>query len=113
MKPGDSQTLYAVTLGGGGVFRTTNGGADWTAINTGLPSKALSALAIDPITPDTIYMVTNFNGVYKSINGGTNWSFLSDRFTNQFVLTLAVDPLTPQTLYAGTNSAGSSDSHSG
>src|SRR5688572_1798880 len=58
-------TLYAGTLdpagtGRGGVYKSTNGGASWTAINTGLGRfPAVHALAIDPVTPTTLYAGTN------------------------------------------------------
>lgn len=56
----------------------------------------ISALAIDPLTPSTLYAATP-GGVFKSTNGGASWraSGLSS------VSSLVIDPLTPTTLYAG------------
>src|SRR5439155_1757938 len=51
-------TVYAGTFGGG-VFKTTDGGGSWSAVNTGLPSNAdvAGARAVDtatgPTTADT------------------------------------------------------------
>jgi hypothetical protein len=48
----------------GGIATTTDGGATWTSRNTGLPVSAgsfpyISALAIDPQTPATMYAATS------------------------------------------------------
>ena len=89
-------------LMGGGVFKSTNGGTNWTAINTGLTNTYVYALAIDPQTPDTLYAGTDGGGVFKSTNGGTNWTAINTGLTNTYVSALAIDPQTPETLYAGT-----------
>src|SRR5437016_2862110 len=69
INPATPTTLYAGTFSGAGVFKSTNGGASWTAINSGLPGPQVAAhvlaLAIDPATPTTLYAGTN-NGVFKS-----------------------------------------------
>ena len=43
--PSDPSTAYAGTLGGG-IFKTTNGGASWSAFNTGLGSLNVFSLTI-------------------------------------------------------------------
>ena len=93
-------TLYAGW--GGGVFKTINGGTNWTNLG-GLFST--SAIVVDPGTPTTIYAAGNSSGggVFKSINGGTNWQSVNTGLTTTFILTLAIDPVTPSTLYAGAN----------
>ena len=55
--PTTPTTLYAGT-DGGGVFKSTNGGGNWGAVNTGLTATYVSALAIDPETPTTLYAGT-------------------------------------------------------
>ncbi len=41
------------------MFKSTNGGGDWSAVNTGLTSYTIViALAIDPVTPATLYAGT-------------------------------------------------------
>ena len=50
---GTPTTLYAGT-DGGGVFKSTDGGTTWSAVNTGLTSLSVPALAIDPQTPTTV-----------------------------------------------------------
>ena len=52
------------------MFKSTNGGATWSAVNTGLTDTYVNALAIDPATPATLYAGTWGGGVFKSTNGG-------------------------------------------
>src|SRR5437867_11422272 len=59
----------------------------------------ISALAIDPLTPTTLYAWTNGGGLFKSTDGGANWS--ATGLTNISGRALAIDPITPTTLYAG------------
>lgn len=87
--PATPTTLYAGTSRG--VFKSTDGGATWSA--TTLPAS-VSSLAIDPLTPTTIY--TN---AYKSADGGATWNKLAQPGPAATVLIL--DPNNPSTLYAG------------
>ena len=94
-------TLYAIT---GGVFKSTDSGDNWTAINAGLPDVGtFTALAIDPTTPGTLYVGASY-GVYKSTDAGGTWEVT--RLTNVDVFALAIDPVTHNTLYAGTSGGG-------
>ena len=92
-------TLYAGTLGG--VFKSTDGGVSWRAVNSGLTSFFVTDLVIDPLTPTTLYAGTLAGGVFKSTDGGGNWSAVNVGLTKTYVRALAIDPLTPTTLYAG------------
>jgi hypothetical protein len=64
INPATPNTLYAGTAGRG-VFKSTNGGASRTAINSGLTNLQVFALAINPVTPSTLYAGTN-DGVFES-----------------------------------------------
>jgi photosystem II stability/assembly factor-like uncharacterized protein len=77
--------LYAVSgfsiSGGGGVFRSADGGQTWNRINTGLPDSGvnelnnisnLGTLTIDPVITSTIYVGTA-QGVFKTTNSGQTW----------------------------------------
>jgi photosystem II stability/assembly factor-like uncharacterized protein/surface antigen len=103
----DPQTpsiLYAGTFGGG-IFKSTNGGTNWTAVNTGLTNLEVTSLAIDPQTPNTLYAGTG-SGIFKSTDGGANWTAINTGLTITRIYGLAIDPQTPNTLYAGTVNAG-------
>src|SRR5207249_10170841 len=84
--------------------RAAEGGINsWTSTN-GPNGGPIGALAIDPVTPATLYAGTDSNGVFKSTNGGASWSAVNTGLTVKTVSILAVDPQTPATLYAATQS---------
>jgi hypothetical protein len=83
-----------------GTFKSTDGGASWTAV---LP-VSVSTLAINPQTPAIVY-AGGVDTVYKSSDGGSTWSAVDltpePSQSVGWVRALAIDPLTPTTLYAG------------
>src|SRR5437870_7111893 len=81
---------------------TAEGGINsWTS--NGPEGGWIVALAIDPVTPATLYAGTYLGGVFKSTDGGGSWSAVNIGLPNDSYLSaLAVDPQTPTTLYAGT-----------
>jgi Divergent InlB B-repeat domain len=76
----------------------------WTSL--GPEGGHITALAIDPLTPTTLYAGTEGSGVFQSTDGGSSWRAVNAGLTNPFVTALAIDPLTPTTLYAGTMGRG-------
>jgi photosystem II stability/assembly factor-like uncharacterized protein/preprotein translocase subunit YajC len=110
INPQTPETLYA-GLGVGvftsaiGVFKSTDGGTNWTAMSNGLTDTRVNDLVINPQTPETLYAGT-FAGVFKSTNGGANWTAMNTGLINTGVNTLVINPQTPETLYAGTDSYG-------
>lgn len=97
--PQTPTTLYAGT--GGGVYKSTDSGKQWTAINTGLSDRNVEVVAIDPHTPTILYAGT-YGGVFKSIDGGGSWTPINtDLPANTHPYTLVIDPLTTTTLYMG------------
>jgi len=109
--PRTPDTVYAGTSGyntgfeGRGVFKSTDGGSSWVAINTGLNHPDVRALAIDPQAPNTLYAATN-GGVYKSTDGGAGWSAVNAGLADLSIVTLAIDPRNPASVYAGTAGGG-------
>jgi photosystem II stability/assembly factor-like uncharacterized protein len=103
-------TLYAGTWSRG-LFKSTNGGATWSAISVVFP-LFIHSLVIDPRTPTTLYVggcskSPSSDGVFKSTDGGASWYLLKAGLTgNPCFVALAIDPQTPSTLYAGTNQGG-------
>jgi photosystem II stability/assembly factor-like uncharacterized protein len=83
--PTDHRTAYAGSAYGG-VWKTTDDGANWVPVSDGLPSLAVGALAIDPADGNTLYVGTgeanNSNyggdsyygaGLFKTTDGGAHW----------------------------------------
>lgn len=94
----DSFRNPAVTRAGG-VFKSTDGGGTWTAINSGLVDGVVYTVTIDPLNPATLYAGTT-HGLYKTTDGGGNW--MATGLTDTFVQNLTIDPSSPSTLYVGT-----------
>ncbi len=76
------------------MFKTTDGGGSWSAVNTGLPATVVSRLAVDATTsPSTVYASTD-HGVFKTTDGGASWSPANTglpairRFTNSQTSTM-------------------------
>jgi len=66
------------------IYKTTNYGASWTKITSGIPSGSFARVVReDPMRKDLLYCGTE-RGLYISFDGGTSWS--------RFLLNL---PLTP------------------
>src|SRR2546428_2338945 len=76
----------------------------WTT--NGPEGGTISALAIDPQSPGTVYAGTLFDGVFKSTDGGGHWSGINAGLTDLHVQALAIGAQTPTTLYAGTRYSG-------
>ena len=78
----------------GGVYKSTDGGSTWV----GLTGGYVTALAIDPQRPTTLYAGEYWGGVFKSTDGGGTWSPTG---AGPFMVnTLAIDPLSPNIIYA-------------
>lgn len=83
--PSNPQTWY-VGAASGGIFKTTDGGANWQHLFTQAPVISIGALAIDPNNPNVLYAGTGEanassfsfigNGMYKSTNGGLTWNHI-------------------------------------
>jgi hypothetical protein len=88
--PDDSGTVFAGTAGGG-VFVSTNHGANWTASNAGLSDLYVRALAAGG---DNIYAATDGGKrVYVSTNKGANWTAaLGTDLWHEIVWSLLVAP---------------------
>lgn len=63
------------------IYKTTDGGANWTLLSNGLPSGAMgrTGLAISPQNPDKLYAIyvdtlATVGGLYKTIDGGASWT---------------------------------------
>ncbi|MBV8202713.1 MAG: hypothetical protein JOZ15_19015 [Acidobacteria bacterium] len=52
--PAQPGVLFAGSFGGG-VFRSADGGASWVHASRGITDLTVTALAVDPRSPDTVY----------------------------------------------------------
>src|SRR2546430_15938806 len=83
----------------------------WTT--NGPEGGSISALAVDPQTPTTLYAGTTSAGVVKSTDGGTHWSAVNAGPGATTVRALAIDTPTPTAPYAATFGGGATNSTDG
>jgi photosystem II stability/assembly factor-like uncharacterized protein len=91
---------------GGGIFRSTNGGATWVRTVNGLPNKSILDLDIDPVDPARAYAAlagTTGTSVYMTTDGGSSWSPRGNGLPSFSAQCVRVDPTDSQTLYCGTD----------
>ncbi|MDX2173359.1 MAG: T9SS type A sorting domain-containing protein [Bacteroidota bacterium] len=82
-KPGDPTTVYAT---GTSFYLSTNSGASFTAISSGISTTGVirKNLAVTAADPNYVYVVSASNsgfgleGVYRSINSGTSFSLMAN-----------------------------------
>lgn len=74
---------------GGGVFRSTDRGSSWRAVNTGIQADPLrgpdvQALAVSPnyAMDHTVYAGSGGFGMFRSTDSGDHWSRLGDGLFN-------------------------------
>jgi hypothetical protein len=114
-RPGTPSTLYAAAVAGG-LWRSTDTGASWTPIGDLLPNISITALAIDPNAPDTMYIGGGegyFNvdaqrglGIFKSVDGGVTFAPLNNTFNStnfRSISDLVISSENSNVLYATTN----------
>jgi hypothetical protein len=87
----------------------------WTSNGPNGPGAGtVLALAIDPLTPSTLYAGTYAGGIYKTTNSGGSWSADNGGLgVATSFWALAIDPATPSTLYAGSQYTGAFKSADG
>ena len=76
--PSTPGTLYAANPAGGGLYKSTNAGVNWTAMNQGLSVAgaipAVDTVAVDPNDASVVLVGTAGNGLFVSRDGGSTWS---------------------------------------
>ncbi|HEU4769744.1 MAG TPA: SBBP repeat-containing protein, partial [Pyrinomonadaceae bacterium] len=98
--PTNALVAYA---GASGLFKTTDGGINWNALNTPLNDSTVRTIMFDPVTPSTIYVGSSL-GLFRSTDNGSTWTGLNNFGTPNVpdILSIAIDPKAPATIYAGT-----------
>jgi BNR/Asp-box repeat. len=65
--------LFAGTLHSG-IFKSTDSGSNWTAVNSGIPNMADSQITSFAVNGSTIFACSINGGIFRSINNGNSWS---------------------------------------
>jgi uncharacterized protein (TIGR03437 family) len=109
--PSDSNVIYAGTEHGRVQVTTELNHPNWTNRTTGLPTRTVTRIVVDPVESKTAYvtfsgfaMGTDTQGhIFQTTNGGQAWTDISGDLPNIPVNDLVVDPDLPGTFYAGTD----------
>jgi photosystem II stability/assembly factor-like uncharacterized protein len=105
LDPGAPSTLYAVDAAT--VWKSGDGGAEWTAVNAGLPaggSLEMRRIAVDPSGSGSVALATS-RGVFLLPAHQAAWTPLPG-LEDFSVLSVAFDPFDPAKIYAGTAGGG-------
>jgi photosystem II stability/assembly factor-like uncharacterized protein len=75
------------------LYKTTDGGANWTPCNSGIPSTAyyFNSIAVHPTNPNIVYAGA-WSAIYRSTNAGTSWTSVSTHYYNYALATSVADP---------------------
>jgi hypothetical protein len=87
------------------MFKSSDAGGNWTAINSGLGHPAIYSVLVDPSDSSTLYAGTG-SGVYTSTDAGANWVAINTGLSYPWVSSLAISPVDRKRLYAGTFGRG-------
>jgi photosystem II stability/assembly factor-like uncharacterized protein len=105
---GETWTRNSTSVGNG-VYKSTDGGDNWT--NLGLnDSERISKILVDPANTNTVYVCAtgklwsdgDQRGVYRTTDGGKTWTkVLKGANASTGCSMISMDSRSPQTLYAG------------
>ena len=122
--PRDPNRVFAAVLGRPygpsserGIFRSTDGGANWQRVLFKDENTGGSDIEIDPSNPNTLYaslwearegpwedkntLDGTSGGLFKSTDGGTTWRQLTKGLPKDFVqINIAIAPSQPRRIYA-------------
>ncbi len=101
--------VYYFGATGGGVWKTTDGGVNWTPVSDGFfKTGSVGAIAVSDSDPNVIYVgmgespvrgnVSHGDGVYKSTDGGKTWKHIGLGDTRQ-IGRIRVHPKNPDLVY--------------
>jgi photosystem II stability/assembly factor-like uncharacterized protein len=87
----------------GGIFKSQDGGENWSPINSGLPLFVRrGSFEIDPNNPDILWTAAG-NSIYRSFNGGKNWE---KRIGNMYSSAILVEPRNSDVIYVSSYTGG-------
>jgi photosystem II stability/assembly factor-like uncharacterized protein len=97
---GDPDTYYFGAVAGG-VWKTTNGGENWTPLTDTTDIRSVGAIAVAPSDPNVIYVgtgescirgdISDGDGMWKSMDAGKTWTHIHLEDTRH-IARIAVDP---------------------
>ncbi len=111
------RTPWTIDSGGenkdGGIYKSVNGGKDWTKLKEGLPTGLIGKidLAVSAVDSKILYAVIEApgddRGLYKSVDQGKSFSHVSDdeRLVNRpfYYTNIELDPTNPDIIFSNAN----------
>ena len=89
----------------GGVWKTTDGGVNWTPLGDYFSNLSVYSVAIDPTNSDTYFFGSSSGLIYKSTDAGATWNQLAD-LSNSQVIKILIDPTNTNKIFACSENAG-------
>ncbi len=105
--PSNANVVYVTTApvaARGKIFRTTNGGTDWTNITGLIPDRYMIDVAVHPENENIAYVTCSGFGtshLYKTTNGGTAWANIGSNLPDVPASAVAIDPDLSNMVYVG------------
>jgi photosystem II stability/assembly factor-like uncharacterized protein len=99
-------TLATVMLGGVGIYRTTNYGANWTFVGAsgGVP-PGQHAIVMDPFHPGSFFVGTD-GGLYSYNSSSGNWSALNTSLSTALIQSVGPNNSSDSLMLAGSATNG-------
>jgi len=96
---GYSVTMFAATSEG--IYRTALSPISWIPSNSGLTTKDIYAVTVDPNNPNVLYAATWCAYVFKSEDGGGTWGQSTNGLNTSCSLSTIVNPVNSNQVYVG------------
>ena len=89
----------------GGVWRTIDGGTNWTVLTDNFTNMEVYGLAMHPVNKDTYYWGSSSGIIFRTTDAGANWS----QFVNlagSSVNKILIDPANPDVIFCSIEGGG-------
>lgn len=106
----DNPNIIYLGAASGGVWKTENGGTEWTSVFDEQPILNIGSIAIQQNNPSVVWVGTGEGnprnsislgeGIFKTLDGGKSWKRMGLEKTRN-IHRIIVDPANPNTVYAG------------
>jgi photosystem II stability/assembly factor-like uncharacterized protein len=92
------------------VWATTNGGTNWTKINSGLPYRWVTRVAVHPDSANVCYVTlsgykvdSTGSHIFRTTNYGANWISIKGNLPDAPINDVVIDPDNTNTLFIATD----------